>query len=391
MSLAEAKPNSDVVVLDESEVAYLRFTCDLYAERESPLGGPDEFDTKLLSQAARALVSRGLADSATYRPNRELVRRMLIVGQPDARIVFVRASRRSNERLLDAYQRAGAVIRYRHADQRYELGAPEEINDVLQLLSQSLTPRRASGDFVDVSLGPTEYFAFSLLAGALNAERKRKRSAPSSVRRRPDTTKPPPARPETEWPARAETERPAKTETERPAKTETEKPAKTETERPAKTETSRPSSRSRPRSRRPSSAPAEDRRSVAALLKRLPPELSDGAQVPSEEDWQRALDSLERKDLAERSKGHFVLRPYFHDLAVGLATQRRHVVTRLDFTADDWIVRDGTFVSVPGSLFCLRAVRNRGIQIRELDEPGLLAELRRIVEPIGDSERIEYV
>lgn len=80
---------------------------------------------------------------------------------------------------------------------------------------------------------------------------------------------------------------------------------------------------------------------------------------------------MSKKDLIHRAGDQLRLRPFVQDLAIALAAKHRLVLTRFDFGAEDWIVRDATLVPVPGSLFSVRAVGPDTIRVVELTREAL--------------------
>jgi hypothetical protein len=263
---------AEPIELTTEEVSLLRFTCDLVFDEESAFGPlMERRDQEVLRRSARTLVEKGFADPKTYRPHRELLRRLLVVAQPDCRIILLAAGPGRGERLLDVYGRAGAFVSYVRSGFDHRLGPPLELVDVFDDVLSCFTPRRSTGDFIDLELTSIEYLAF---AGGGAAGKETRES-----------------------------------------------------------------------------------------FTQFPP--------PSEEELARAREELAKKG---------ALRGYLHDLAIGLAHRTRHVLTRIDFGAEDWFVRDATLVHVPGSLFWLRPRHEGGIHVRELDLEGLKQAVRSAID-----------
>ena len=338
--------------LTRDETHLLRFTCDLYAEDESPLGPFEALDDAgALQAAARTLVDRGLADKKTFRPNRELLRRLLILAQPDARVVLMTAGPAGGRHDIDVYERAGAFLPYSKLDAKHILGAPVDFGVVFDDIMSQFSPRRSTGDFLDITLSAAEYFAFALMAGDLATRSKlAEASADSEVTDETVEIRPPTPEGPTE-----------------------------------KNEVIPGGLAAQIHSRL-----GDEGTPIHRMLERLPRESSVPSVVPSEAEWMAAVDGLLEKGLATRNGERHVLRPYLVDLAVGLATKRRKVLTRFDFGAEDWLVRDATFIDVPGSLFLVRAAREGALQILELDAEGLEKSVRITVESVGNHETIEF-
>lgn len=350
MSLEAHSVGGDTFVLTKPEVNLLRFTCDLYADEQSPLGPILVMEeSSSLERAAASLVTRGLVDKGTFRPNRELVRRLLIVSEPDARIVLVEAQSTGSQRLVDSYIRAGACVQYRRIDDGHEVDAPTELEDLQETLLRRFSPRRSTGDFVDFSLSSTEYFAFSILAGDLVTRQSgAKNRSTSRIRVRSSVDDETPTVRNISYQGDEGPGAPV------------------------------------------SGVFMDDGTPLDGLLRQLPPELRQGSHVPTEERWNEAIDALLAKEIIVESGNRYCLRPYLHDLAIGLANQQRVVLTRFDFGGDDWIVRDATFVAVPGSLFLVRALPDTAIRVVELDQTALESSVRYVIEPIVDVESVDF-
>ncbi|MFO0727428.1 MAG: hypothetical protein U1E65_26865 [Myxococcota bacterium] len=308
--------------LSPAELQLLAFTGDLHAEDESPLEVHERYDdTRALERAAKRMVDRALADPETLRPHRELVRRLLIVSQPDARVVLLERDGDGARRALEYYERAGAFVSYKRDAEDHDLGAPSDLEEVLRQVEDHLPTRGSFGDFIDFTLDSAEYFAFSLFAGEL-LRRQRERGY----------------------------------------------------------ETKLPTSKVKVRglARPPREALDDEGTPIAQLFSRLPRGPSLRRSAP---DWEEAIASLEAKDLVHKSGDQIRLRPFVHDLAIALAAKHRLVLTRFDFGAEDWIVRDATLVPVPGSLFSVRAVSADTIRVVELTKEALGLVMRRAISP----------
>lgn len=331
----EVLPADQPLLLSADEVIYFRHAGALSADEESPFG-PLEKGTPDGALLEKALLDRRLIDAKTRRPHREVLRRMLIVAQPDARIVLLRAGPGQGERLMDLYGRAGAFVRYSKHGEKHRFGPPLEILDVLDEVVRLFTPRRSTGDFVEFRLAPHEGYAFTVLAMELVAG-LRNGSATARLSKTP-----PPARED--------------------------------------------------------SALLDHSIDGAVLIPgkriaRLSPELfGEGLfsrPVPSDSEWLLALEGLIKKDVIHAVSDGFELRPYLRDLAVGLMTQNRHVLTRFDFGSHDWVVRDATFVPVSGGVFTVRATRDGGLSVKELDSKILVETVRKAIEEISIGETVD--
>jgi hypothetical protein len=244
-------------------------------------------------------------------------------------------------REFDVYERAGACVPFSTEDQQYRFAPPLEHEEVLERVLETFSPRRSSGDFIDFSLNSTEYFVFSLLAGEL-VER-------GSI---------PPGPPPLDDDSTGETELITPEFPEDP----TEKEGLSVHDA---------------KSRLQEGTPMHD------LLRTLPGTSTRSASFV-ETEWNEAVEGLVKKDLVVATDGRFRLRAYLEDLAVGLATRRRLVLTRFDFAEDDWVVRDVTLIEVPGSIFLVQTTDRSVIRIVELDGDALGRIVRKTMAPHGN-------
>ncbi len=323
--MTDAVDPAQPIELSADELLLLRLTCELAADEESPLGPIDvDVDPDRLETGARSLVKRKLADRRTYRPHRELVRRLLVVSEPDSRIVLLHTGPAQAERILDLYVRAGAHVAYRRTGGSYSFGPPLEDVDVRDEIRSNFKPRRSTGDFVELTMTAAEYFAFGAFArevalkGQASLDAAPERSAVDATME--GTILMP--------------------------------------------------------GRRARFAPGDD-----VAMPRL--------TVPDEKTWDAALEALAAKGVLSKSDDGWSLRSPLFDLARGLATKHRYVLTRFDFGPSDWFVRDATLVPVPGSIFWLRTTTDGGLSITELDEPGLMTAVRSAIDSLEGVDTVD--
>ncbi len=313
-----------IVALSSDELAVLSFTGDLHAVEESPLRLPQANEDGALERGARTLVDRGLADAVTLRPQRELSRRLRIVSDPDARVLLLERDTRGTRRVLEYFERAGAFVGYSGKDGEHRLSAPIELEAVLRQVTSRLPTRASRGDFVDFTVSASEYFALSLFAGQTCAAAREDSLSSHSARSR----------------VRVEGEEPS---------------------------TLRDGVRL--------SAELEDEGTpIGQMFAHAPP-------APAGQSWDATVRALVDKNVLAQEGMRFRLRPYLRDLALALGTKHRTVLTRFDFGADDWIVRDATLIPVPGSLFVVRAVEPDVIRIAEMTSDDLAETARYAISP----------
>jgi len=312
------------IALSAEELAILDFTGDLHAEEESPLAAVLAVaEDAMLEEGARKLVARGLAEKVTLRPQRELSRRLLAVAQPDARVVLMERDGKSTRRAVEYYERAGAFVPYTMRDGLHVLGTPVDFDEVLRTVLARLPTRASRGDFVDFTVSASEYFALSLFAGETVRAARSESLASHRDRSR----------------VRVEGEEP-----------------------------------STARDAQPLRIDDDEGTPIGQLFRQLP-------AVPRGRTWDETVRALLAKDVIAPEGDGYRLRPYLRDLALALGTKHRTVLTRLDFGADDWIVRDATLIPVPGSLFVVRAIEPDVIRIAELTAGDLEITARYAIEP----------
>ncbi len=317
---------ADTIELSTEEIALLRFTCDLVLDRDSPFAAVrdalvDRHAPEAQRRSARSLVEKGLADPRTYRPQRELLRRLLVVSEPDARIILLAAAPGCGERLIDVYGRAGAYVQYVRSGQHHRLGPPLELVDVFDDVHSHFSPRRSNGDLIDLRLTALEYVAFSAAASELA-----RRRSEGSTNVRLDSARP-----------------------------------KSFGDATLGGAIVMPGRKNR-------FAPGPD------AVRMLP--------VPCEDEWRVALHGLSDKGAICKIGETYQLRDSLEELALGLALGTRHILTRIDFREQDWVVRDATLIHVPGSLFWLHPTDDGGLLIREVDPDMAKRAIRGTIEDV---------
>lgn len=314
--------------LSSEELLLVRLASALTAEEESPLPVLETHPAaERLEASARSLVGRGLADPRTYRPHREILRRVLVVAQPDARVVLLAVGSGQAERQLDVYERARVFVSYQRHGDRHRFGPPLEFVDLYDEIAAHFVPRRSTGDFIKLDLDAAEYFVFSTASRTLALGQARGKAA------------------------RLEREPPITTVNDTSLDGAVLMPGK--------------------------------------KARFVPGGGTDGAAsipVPSESQWLAALERLAARGVLHGQEGGYQLRSFLHDLAIGLVQRTRYVLTRFDYGDGDWLVRDVILVPVPGSLFLLHPTHDQGLRIRELDGEGLTKALHAATEVLSSGE-----
>lgn len=158
---------ASTIELEPDELACLRLALELFGDAQCPFGEVEAVGTERLEAATRKLVARGLVEKKGFRPDRDLTRRLLVLSEPDARIVLLAAGPASAERVLDVYERTGVSVQHTRPGARHRIGPVLEPREVFEDVRRRFTPRRSTGDFIDLAFDPAEHFAFMSFASEL--------------------------------------------------------------------------------------------------------------------------------------------------------------------------------------------------------------------------------
>jgi len=161
------------IELSVDALTCLRLALELYGDTHCPFGEVARVDAERLEAATRDLVRRGLVEKKGFRPDRDLTRRLLVLSEPDARVVLLAAGPASAEQRLNVYERTGVLVAHARPGDLHRIGPVLEPAEVFEDLTSRFSPRRSTGDFIDLSLDGPEHFAFMSFASelALGADR----------------------------------------------------------------------------------------------------------------------------------------------------------------------------------------------------------------------------
>lgn len=159
---------ASTIELEPDELLCLRLALELYGDSHCPFVALKAVPADRLEQATRSLVQRGLVDKKGFRPDRDLTRRLLVVSEPDARIVLMAAGPGGVQPLVDLYTRTGVFVQHAGLGRSHSLGPVLEAAEIFQDLQRRFSPRSATGDFIDLQLDGPQHFAFMCFAQALS-------------------------------------------------------------------------------------------------------------------------------------------------------------------------------------------------------------------------------
>src|SRR3954468_10103234 len=100
--------------LSDDEIAFLRYTCNIFFLPESPLYGfeAEKREPKLFGATHDALVKKGLIDAETWRGKEDALLAVQTVAECDARVLWQRYA--EEKRLVrDFYVASGVCTEYK--------------------------------------------------------------------------------------------------------------------------------------------------------------------------------------------------------------------------------------------------------------------------------------
>lgn len=322
------KAHASLLVLNDDELALLRFTGDLFFVDESPLIQVERAAREPEDYAGsyQALVDRGIIDPHGFRITDEALNQIAPVTECDARIVHVMVDgdgtvTQEDHWLLDeiavVYERSGDADGVRHL-----FGPDLDPHQLVQRLGRHLVPRRSGGDRFDATLSAVEVLATVLLLDASGRHERRSLSVDE---------------------ARAALAR----------------------------------------------LPTDD--GFAAVVPGGLHSVASAGRLAMGRSGSREIrtpDVTIRDLVAKGVLAHDVSGLRLHQTLFALvgAGRQRHTLVRTDFRDDDWLVREVTLLPVEGSLMVIAPTRG-GFRLAELDGDALFDVLREATGPHLVSDR----
>ncbi|MBN2359019.1 MAG: hypothetical protein JXR83_06170 [Deltaproteobacteria bacterium] len=337
------------LLLNDDELALLRFTCDLFFTPESPVyyieqscREPSDFGVPY-----RSLLEKKALDAKTFRLTDMALNRLAPLTECDARIVVTRERPGREASVSDYYLLDEIAVHYQEQADGHGVGPDLDHEQLLGHFFKLFSPRRSRGDFVEVELTPGEYLVFALLAQDVRKSGGERMGLAEIIDALTDlgisTSDPEAAAGPTGGPVHPYAVR--------------HKGAQPATGLAARSTADEETAVARPQSFQSS--------------------------LPSDPRWEAHLLQLELKGVIGRDKrGHALLRPTFAELARALAERGRVSFVRYDFVDDEWLIRETTFLPVEGGLFFLGPTPEGAIGVRELDATRLDLALRAAVGPL---------
>lgn len=148
------------LVVNDDDVALLRFTCDLFFVEESPLyyleaekREPSDFGT-----AYERLQHAGVVDPSAFRITDDALNRLAPITECDGRILHLVRRGSKTVHQQDYYLLEGIAVRFIDGGHRHTHGLGQDFDqdEFVDYLGRRFVPRKSTGDRMDVRLSPAE-------------------------------------------------------------------------------------------------------------------------------------------------------------------------------------------------------------------------------------------
>ncbi len=156
--------------LAEDEIAYLRYTCNIFFLPESPLYvfEAEKREPKSFSAAHDALTKKGLVDAETWRGREEALSAVVSVAECDARVLWQRTTG-EDKQTRDFYVGAGTVVEFKREGAVYAFGEPRGERALVEEVVRQLAPKSGRTAELDLVFTPGEYLVFAVFARDVRA------------------------------------------------------------------------------------------------------------------------------------------------------------------------------------------------------------------------------
>lgn len=309
--------------LTDDEVALLRFTCDLTFVEESPLLylENDRKEPADYERTYHSLVQKRIVSPTDFRVTDDALNRIAPVTECDARVVYVGATEGGESDEADFYVLDEIAVQYVRGDAGHAFGADLDAGELVDFLARRMTPRRSSGDRVDLSMSSTEFLALGRLVQSPHAARGVPRRELRALLGKPPS----------------------------------------------------------------STALAGTAAMLQVLApRRTDPTLrrAGGDGLTGDLSWDDALHALVDKGALTLDNDLVRVRPRLLELLKETARADRHTIVRYDFGDDEWFMREATFLALDGALVWLSTRPDGRVELRELFGDSLKAALTEAVGPL---------
>ena len=155
----------DEIRLTDEELAFLRFTCDIFFTPESPLYYIDQNDVipSSFRNVARALTSKGILDPKTWQADERVLARINTVSECDARVMIVKRTARRRSRST-FYFREGLLVKYARDGRKHCFRTPRSEASLVAELAQGLKTRPERAGPCSFVFTSGEFLVFAIMA-----------------------------------------------------------------------------------------------------------------------------------------------------------------------------------------------------------------------------------
>ncbi|MCC6809304.1 MAG: hypothetical protein IT381_17885 [Deltaproteobacteria bacterium] len=156
--------------LSDDEVAFLRYTCNMFFLPESPLYvfEAEKREPKLFGAAHDSLCKKGLVDPDTWRGKDEALQPVVTVAECDARVLWQRYER-DQKKTRDFYVAGGMAVEFKIDGGHYVFSPAMKEREMVHAAVAQFKPSTKTVGLVDVVFSPGEYLVFAVFARDVRA------------------------------------------------------------------------------------------------------------------------------------------------------------------------------------------------------------------------------
>ncbi len=158
---------ADCLTLSDDDLAFLRLTCDLFPNAESPLRylEDDEREPEAVEVVFASLAERGYLNPQRSGASQPLLDRLTPVSECHARVTF----RSAGEQNRSFYAAGTTMVEYRRIGHEHQFGPARGEAALAAELAQSFKPSKAK-EPLSVRMSPGDYLVFAVFARDLRAK-----------------------------------------------------------------------------------------------------------------------------------------------------------------------------------------------------------------------------
>lgn len=151
--------------LSSDELAFLRYTCNIFFLPESPLSifEAEKREPKSFASTHDVLVKKGLVDPHTWMGKETALQGVQVVAECDARVLWQRYDL-EGKHTRDFYVMGGMSVEFNNDQNNYEFGEPRREQTVVDEVIKQFSPAPKGRDLVNQVFTPGEYLVFAVFA-----------------------------------------------------------------------------------------------------------------------------------------------------------------------------------------------------------------------------------